>query len=414
MSRKVHPETMNKVSKIQNSMDPPPRVAFSKPKTPKKNPMKRGRSLIGPLPVCNFGPKASMVEYVRKQYEIDPYDQKLKWSRPPENVLVIKKIDSGVNKNFKALVSWLVIEQQLSVYVEEKVLHNVHLKSDSNFAPVHKKLLTSFRPEEIDLIICLGGDGTLLYAASLFQQSMPPVIAFSSGSLGFLTSHKFENYRERILKVLAGNTILMLRSRLHCEVQRAKKPIENSISENGDQSLDLNANTSQNQNPDHCLYLVLNEAVVDRGSSHYLCNIDLYLEGRRITSVQGDGLIISTPTGSTAYAVAAGASMVHPNVPSIMVTPICPHSLSFRPIILPPGAELKFTVSANARGTASVCFDGRQTVTIAKGDYVTVRTSVHPAPCVCNENPFDDWFNSLSECLHWNSRQEQKELHEEE
>lgn len=147
---------------------------------------------------------------------------------------------------------------------------------------------------------------------------------------------------------------------------------------------------------------------MDRGSSHYLCNIDLFLEGRRITSVQGDGLIISTPTGSTAYAVAAGASMVHPNVPSIMITPICPHSLSFRPIIVPPGAELKFTVSANARGTASVCFDGRQSITISKHDYVIVRTSVHPMPCVCKDNPFDDWFNSLSECLHWNSRQEQK------
>ena len=87
--------------------------------------------------------------------------------------------------------------------------------------------------------------------------------------------------------------------------------------------------------------LVLNEVVIDRGPSPYLSNIDLYLDGKHITSVQGDGLIVSTPTGSTAYAVAAGASMIHPSVPAIMVTPICPHSLSFRPIVVPAGVELK-------------------------------------------------------------------------
>lgn len=80
---------------------------------------------------------------------------------------------------------------------------------------------------------------------------------------------------------------------------------------------------------------------MDRGPSPYLSNIDLFLDGKHITSVQGDGLIVSTPTGSTAYAVAAGASMIHPSVPAIMVTPICPHSLSFRPIVVPAGVELK-------------------------------------------------------------------------
>ncbi len=87
--------------------------------------------------------------------------------------------------------------------------------------------------------------------------------------------------------------------------------------------------------------LILAQVVIDRGPSPYLSNIDLYLDGKLITSVQGDGLIISTPTGSTAYAVAAGASMIHPSVPAIMVTPICPHSLSFRPIVVPAGVELK-------------------------------------------------------------------------
>jgi NAD+ kinase len=117
---------------------------------------------------------------------------------------------------------------------------------------------------------------------------------------------------------------------------------------------------------------VLNEVVIDRGPSSYLSNVDVYLDGHLITTVQGDGkardapgalrlpcgarsdtctlsppgVIVSTPTGSTAYAAAAGASMVHPNVPAIMVTPICPHSLSFRPIVVPAGVELKVRSSA--------------------------------------------------------------------
>ncbi|GFR94170.1 NAD kinase [Elysia marginata] len=91
--------------------------------------------------------------------------------------------------------------------------------------------------------------------------------------------------------------------------------------------------------------LVLNEVVLDRGPSSYLSNLDLYIEGRRVTTVQGDGLIISTPTGSTAYAVSAGASMIHPSVPCILLTPICPHSLSFRPIVVPAGVEIKVVTS---------------------------------------------------------------------
>ena len=153
---------------------------------------------------------------------------------------------------------------------------------------------------------------------------------------------------------------------------------------------------------------MLNEVVINRGSSQSLSNFDLFLEGRHVTTVQGDGLIISTPTGSTAYAVAAGASMVHPNVPSIMVTPICPHSLSFRPIVVPSGVELKLAVSKNARGNVCASFDGRFTVSIEKGDFLTICTCVYPAPCVCKSNPFDDWFESIKQCLFWNSRQVQK------
>jgi NAD+ kinase len=120
---------------------------------------------------------------------------------------------------------------------------------------------------------------------------------------------------------IAGHAALTLRSRLSCSITRKNQ--EGQTAENS------------------TTLLVLNEVVVDRGPSPYLSNIDLFIEGKHVTSVQGDGLIVSTPTGSTAYAVAAGASMIHPSVPAIMITPICPHSLSFRPIVVPAGVELK-------------------------------------------------------------------------
>ena len=154
-----------------------------------------------------------------------------------------------------------------------------------------------------------------------------------------------------------GHAALTLRSRLRCIIMRKEKnatmkncttssassppstvtpKFNNSLSNNQSLSDQTNANQRALTN-----LLVLNEVVIDRGPSPYLSNIDLYLDGKLITSVQGDGLIVSTPTGSTAYAVAAGASMIHPSVPAIMVTPICPHSLSFRPIVVPAGVELK-------------------------------------------------------------------------
>lgn len=216
--------------------------------------------------------------------------------------------------------------------------------------------------------MCLGGDGTLLYASLLFQKSVPPVMAFHLGSLGFLTPFQFDNFQEQVTNVLEGHVALTLRSRLRCMISR-KHLMSNESPVKGDPPMvpegqmvfnkgmtttstatntsptttTTTATATNGPNPYHkqVNILVLNEVVIDRGPSPYLSNIDLYLDGKHITSVQGDGLIVSTPTGSTAYAVAAGASMIHPSVPAIMVTPICPHSLSFRPIVVPAGVELK-------------------------------------------------------------------------
>uniref|UniRef100_A0A8B9YR01 NAD(+) kinase n=1 Tax=Bos mutus grunniens TaxID=30521 RepID=A0A8B9YR01_BOSMU len=309
---------------------------------------RRTRSLHGPCPVTTFGPKACVLQNPQTIMHIqDPASQRLTWNKSPKSVLVIKKIrDASLLQPFKELCAYLMEENNMIVYVEKKVLEDPALLSDDHFGPVKRKFCT-FREDyddisnQIDLIICLGGDGTLLYASSLFQGSVPPVMAFHLGSLGFLTPFNFENFQSQVTQVIQGNAAVVLRSRLKVRVvkePRGKKvAVPNGISENGVLAAGLDVEVGKQA----VQYQVLNEVVIDRGPSSYLSNVDVYLDGHLITTVQGDGVIVSTPTGSTAYAAAAGASMIHPNVPAIMVTPICPHSLSFRPIVVPAGVELK-------------------------------------------------------------------------
>ncbi|XP_070412175.1 NAD kinase b isoform X2 [Nothobranchius furzeri] len=351
----------------------------------------------------------------------DPASQRLTWNKPPVNVLVIRKIrDESLVEPFKQLCGFLVEEKQMMVYVERRVADDVTLSKDEAFGSIRNQLCT-FREgyddisDCIDLIICLGGDGTLLYASSLFQGSVPPVMAFHLGSLGFLTPFKFESYKTEVAKVLEGNAAITLRSRLKVKVVkdmlqrtgqqptcRETQQEHNGLLPHGHTNSEAGKVTLQLQ--------VLNEVVVDRGPSSYLSNVDLYLDGRLITSVQGDGVIVSTPTGSTAYAAAAGASMIHPNVPAIMVTPICPHSLSFRPIVVPAGVELMIALSPDARNNVWVSFDGRRRQEIQHGDCIKITTSCYPVPSICCHDLVYDWFESLAQCLHWNVRKRQARL----
>ncbi|KAJ8357066.1 hypothetical protein SKAU_G00198600 [Synaphobranchus kaupii] len=414
---------------------------------------RRGHFLHGPYPATHFGPKACILpnptsvmplkcpaqtqtrtatatvafsplrmpvlcpaKEEREYWHIqDPASQRLTWNKPPVNVLVIRKIrDETLLEPFKELCRFLIQEKQLVVYVEKKAVEEAALLKDEDFGSIRNQLCTFKEGYDdisdcVDLIICLGGDGTLLYASSLFQASVPPVMAFHLGSLGFLTPFKFESYKTEVAKVFEGNAAITLRSRLKVKV--VKEMFQRTEGPHYGEDNGVSQSRADNEAGKVTLQLqVLNEVVVDRGPSSYLSNVDLYLDGRLITSVQGDGVIVSTPTGSTAYAAAAGASMIHPNVPAIMVTPICPHSLSFRPIVVPAGVELMITLSPDARNTAWVSFDGRKRQEIQHGDSIKITTSCYPVPSICCHDLVYDWFESLAECLHWNVRKKQTRM----
>eukprot|EP00117_Sycon_ciliatum_P033449 scpid36589/ scgid25733/ NAD kinase; Poly(P)/ATP NAD kinase len=390
-------------------------------------------------------------------------ETRLLWYNTPTNVLVIKKYrDRSVTAKFKDVTRFLVEDKGMSVMVENAVLSEKDVHNDNQFSNVLSQL-HSFscddpdcddKMAEIDFIVCLGGDGTLLYVSSLFQESVPPILAFRLGSLGFLTPLDVNNYRRIISDVIDGRGTLTLRSRLTCHINRAHPASTSSSTSNGSLAPDdfhrqISPDYRKHRSPSPtspsaltgrqplagadsppvCFrrsssvitnstqtshMLVLNEVVIDRGQSAYLSNLEIYCNGRQITDVQGDGLIVATPTGSTAYAAAAGASMVHPSVQAMVVTPICPHSLSFRPIMVPGGVKIEVKVPLDGRGTGAVSCDGKNRQELARGDSVSISMSIYPLPCIDGADHVSDWFTSLSSCLHWNARTKQKQLDAEE
>ncbi|KAF7728836.1 hypothetical protein EC973_005462 [Apophysomyces ossiformis] len=153
---------------------------------------------------------------------------------------------------------------------------------------------------------------------------------------------------------------------------------------------------------------VLNELVVDRGPSPYMSMLELFGDEQHLTTVQADGICIATPTGSTAYSLSAQGSLTHPDIRCTLVTPICPHTLNFRPMLLPEAMTIRIAVPFNSRSTAYCSFDGRNRVELQQGDHVKVTISRYPLPTVCGTDTSTDWFASLQQCLQWNVRERQK------
>lgn len=251
----------------------------------------------------------------------------------------------------------------------------------------------------IDMVLTLGGDGTVLWACQLFGRGpVPPVVPMAMGSLGFMTPFhlsRMDAVLRRVTSVAHGFP-LMLRHRLRCRILRAKESTP-----------DLEALASS---PCDEEALVLNEVVIDRGMTASLANLQCFVDQNFVTAIQGDGLIVSTPTGSTAYNLAAGGSMVHPAVPCILFTPICAHTLSSRPLVFPEHVTLRVKVPADNRAEAYCSFDGRGRQMLRPGDSVLIHVSQWPVPMVCNLDSSHDWFLSVREGLNWNRRVPQKGL----
>jgi len=218
-------------------------------------------------------------------------------------------------------------------------------------------------------------------------------LLFFCGTLGFLTPFCVTEFKEVLNSIIEGNAVLILRSRLHCKLYREKT----KAGRDGEDSSCLSIASREE-------FFVLNEAVVDRGSQPFLTEILCYCNDVQITTIRADGIIISSPTGSTGYALSAGASIVHPFVPGILFTPICPHSLSFRPVVFPDSVEIKLQVPSHARSSGWVSFDGRSRKRLDANESLIITTSPYPFPSVAKSSVIIEWFKDLANIFHWNDR----------
>ena len=222
-------------------------------------------------------------------------------------------------------------------------------------------------------VFALGGDGTFLSAVHWIGDRKIPVLGVKFGELGFLAEID-ENSLLRVGEaVLKGAFKTRPRMRLQVKIHR-----------HGQET------TSET---------VLNDVVINRGASAHLAHIQTYIDEHFLTEYRADGLIVSTPTGSTAYSLAAGGPIVHPGVNSILLSPICPFTLTNRPLLVPDSVGIKLRL-AERSSDAIVTFDGQAGCEIDDGDIISIRKGDHPIHVITLLD-HDDYFDLLKTKLRW-------------
>ena len=372
---------------------------------------------------------ATGVREVSKQLQRRPL------RRAVHTIMIITKArDNQLVAITRDVAEWLLAtprygsETGVTVYVDAKLRRSKRFDAaglvakDARFAQTLKFWTPDVccrTPEKFDLVLTLGGDGTVLYTSWLFQRIVPPILSFSLGSLGFLTNFRIEDYKSRLGGMMGEDGMrVSLRMRFTCTVYRRQVVVSGhahgtdatdaseasgGVESKSNKTKKTNARPARPASPIEAeQFEVLNELVIDRGPSPYVSNLELYGDDSLLTVIQADGCIFSTPTGSTAYSLSAGGSLVHPDIPAILLTPICPHSLSFRPMLLNDTMLLRVAVPRDSRATAYCSFDGKGRVELRQGDHVTIAVSQYPFPTVLNRST--DWFDSISRTLRWNNR----------
>lgn len=230
---------------------------------------------------------------------------------------------------------------------------------------------------DLDLLIVLGGDGTLLHIAEQAARHSVPVLGINLGNLGFLTEFAESETKQALEKIV-----------------REKVLIENRLM--------LKTRLVRKGQPEHYRY-ALNEIVINKNTLDRLLHLATRAGENYITTYKADGLIFSTPTGSTAYNLSAGGPLVHPGLDTILVTPICPFMLSSRPIILPATTRIttEFEVDGHAE-CAQVIVDGQQHWEMCRGDILEIDTAEHPLQLIASHAR--DYFTILRNKLHWGSQ----------
>lgn len=326
---------------------------------------------VSDIQLAEYKPQRSFKVNSTKFVNQEDGSMALEWTHRPSTVLIIEKIhDPDARWYVTQAIDILHNEKSFTVYVEEYV---------ANETPnlTYLKVFKDYKTQPIDFVLVFGGDGTLLHVSTLFPEACPPILPFALGSLGFLTPFKADDYKSMIDNMIRGYFFITSRTRIICDIIRDNKIIES--------------------------HEALNDVVFCPSEPGTVCALECFIDGEMFTTVYGDGLIVSTSTGSTAYNLSAGGVMVHPSVSTLLWTPLAAHALNAHPLVFPDCVGMSFRIADNARGDKPylVNVDSHRTP-IYKGDLAVIHQSPFPMPTVCVSEPITDWLYSISGVLKWN------------
>lgn len=279
--------------------------------------------------------------------------------------IVAKPDAPGARGVIAQLLSWLSARGLGAVLEKE----TADLASDAPAAAGKAEL-----PSQVDLLIVLGGDGTLLSMARAVGDLGVPLLGVNLGGLGFLTATTLDEMLPALEAYLAGQMTIEERMLLAARVVRNGQPV--------------------------CEYAALNDVVITKSAMSRIIDLSVSVDGRYATAYRADGLIISTPTGSTAYSLSAGGPILFPTMDAVVLTPICSHTLTNRPIVLPGADRIEVTLLADQEVMATV--DGQVGVGLRERDTVEVRKAASRIRLV--RFPQKDFFSVLRTKLKWGER----------
>ena len=262
------------------------------------------------------------------------------------------------------LSKWLEAKS-CAVYLEP---HTAELIGKNNF--ISKEEVAS----KSDLVIVLGGDGTLLNVAGIVHPHKVPILGVNLGSLGFLTETTMEDFYPTLEQVLEGK----------CEIEN-RMLLNAGVLRNGEKIADFN---------------VLNDIVINKGALARIVNLEVFVDDHYMTSYRADGLIIASPTGSTAYSLSAGGPIIHPSMGALVLSPICPFALTNRSIVIPDSSTIRVQlITRNEEEDVRITLDGQTGYSMKSGDFLEAKKANIPVMLV--QAPMKNYYQLLRKKLHW-------------
>ena len=279
--------------------------------------------------------------------------------------IIAKHVDPRAGAIVSELTNWLVSHGKGVVLDRET----------SSLVPGAESVNRGKLPEKCDFLIVIGGDGTLLSAARVVGTTGKPILGVNLGSLGFMTAITLEELYPVLERIFTFDFEYDERMMLVAHVHRMGERVAN--------------------------YTVLNDVVINKGALAKIIDIETMIGETYLSSFKADGLIISTPTGSTGYTLAAQGPILYPTLHAIVITPICPHTLTNRPIVIPDTMEVRAKLLSQETDVF-LTLDGQVGFGIRRGDVIEVKKA--DAPIRFFRSPFRDYFTVLRTKLKWGER----------